>query len=295
MCKVLTITNSSKIEVNQKLLTTIKDLLTEKDNDGFGYAVLNQDLSLAGEKCLNPEDFTPLSALRPTKVSSLPIIKKTRASFGRLQSKKTKSLIAHGRMSTNSIRLENTHPFTTQTLAMVHNGVVDDASDLIADHELKTNCDSELILRHWEKGGLKQVESWITGYYAFAVLDRSTGLLHVVRDSRATLYISYSRTIDSYIIATTREIVINLAKEMQWNIEEPELISDNLAVTFDGNTIIEHVTISPKGYASTIDASKVELSLGSEVYGYEDEYRFNDDSNVFPMVDCYGKLYKGAK
>jgi hypothetical protein len=155
-------------------------------------------------------------------------------------------------------------------------------------------------------GGMAQVEKWITGYYAFCVLDRSTGFLHVVRDDKAKLFLAYCRTIDAFIIATTEEIIQKVARSMSWHIERPEPIIENTSVTFDRNEIIENTTINPKGYGSTIDSSLAKRALGgAKVYKTDAMYYKDYDKDYygdveeeevrFPEIDRHGYVRNGRR
>ncbi len=252
MCKVFAMTNVSQVKVNTKLISTIRnEVCRHADQDGFGYAVLSTKGEIGGERTIRPLNFRPLiNPDTPKVVENLPIVLKANNGFGVLDLSNAKSLIAHGRLSTNTVCLENTHPFTNGEVALIHNGVVNDPTSTLKN--LTSTCDSEILLRYWERGGVEEVEKMVSGYYAFAVLDKH-GLLHITRDDRADLFISYCRTVDSFIIATTAEIIRNVAKEMKWKIEHPEEILEKSYTVFDGNEIIKHRAITTR--ASTYGGS----------------------------------------
>jgi asparagine synthetase B (glutamine-hydrolysing) len=148
----------------------------------------------------------------------------------------------------------------------VHNGVVYDEQG--AAGTLKTNCDSEILLNLWEYDGIDDIEKYVTGYYAFAVLT-DDGLLHIARDDKAMLYITWCATVDSYMIATTKEILQDIAKKMKWDIAEPEEITENVYAVFDGNNIIDQREIYPPKAARW--DSKAARALGVDVDYYDNE------------------------
>jgi predicted glutamine amidotransferase len=263
MCKIFAMTNMDKVNVNQKFLEVVKGQVCKtSDKDGFGYALLGQDGSLGGERTLRPISFQPLSGGKGTrKIDDLPILAKSSKAFGVLNLKAPKSFIAHGRYSTNVISLPNTHPFTNGEVALIHNGVVHDVGGF-AKEFLKSTCDSEILLRYWEMGGMEDIEANVSGYYAFAILDKR-GQLHVARDSMATLYISWCRSVQSYIIATTKDIIFGVAKKMKWKVETPEELSPDIYAIFDGNDIVSHRSIEPlvTGYPTEMN-EVVQRSLG---------------------------------
>lgn len=261
MCKIFAMTNMENVKLTHKFVSVVKNAVTGTgDNDGFGYAVLGENGDLGGERSIRPSRFTPSSnGFVEKMIDKLPIVLRSSDSFGKIDNEHPRAFIGHGRLSTNEVSLQNTHPFTNDKVALIHNGVV---SDMGAEEiELKTTCDTEILLRHWEKGGMKQIEENVSGYYAMAILDKG-GQLHVVRDDRAMLWITYCRTVHSYMIATTQEILKSVAKKMKWQIEKAEEITENTYAVFEKNEIVTNTPISPKkSYSNTLSA-KAERAFG---------------------------------
>lgn len=286
MCKLFMLTNISNI--NRKLLDAIKDAVTATDNHGFGYAALYQDGSIAGERTDSPKGFTAFSQDPNTlKTAKVPGIRMTYNRFGNLKSTKVKSLIAHGRFSTNEKGLHNAHPFIDNGLnmALVHNGIIENTGPLEKDR-LKTSCDTELALHYWMDGGMEFVEKYVSGYYAFGVLDKA-GYLHVARDNLATLYFSHSKKLDSFIIATTAQTIEEVAKTMKWtDIEPPMPLNANKYIVFDGNDIMSSRDIKPQGYS--VPASQVaRKSLGLDE---KPEYKSDSWSDYKDDFDDYDDI-----
>jgi hypothetical protein len=134
--------------------------------------------------------------------------------------------------------------------------------------ELTTTCDTEIILRLWERGGMADVEANTAGYYAIMVLD-SEGLLHVAKDDRAPLVIAYSSTIETYLMATNEDILESIAKRMNWHHEPCEIVKNNVYIVFKGNEIQSFRAIEPIGFVSNIDSWQVGKAFGE--YDHEDE------------------------
>ena len=263
MCKVFAMTNMSNVKVNAKFIRSVKDMVCKySDDDGFGYAVLGKKGTIGGERTMKPNMFRPLQDNPNDKVvHKLPIAQRSSDAFGKIDLRNPKAFIAHGRLSTNTVSLRNTHPFTNGELALVHNGVVYDPAKKIKN--LTTNCDTEILLRYWENGGFDLIEENVTGYYAMAVIDKA-GMLHIVRDDRAMLYISYSPTVDSYIISTTAEIIAGVCKANKWKFETPEEMLDCTYAMFNGNEIVEHKEIFPRGTGSKGMTRAEMAALGRE-------------------------------
>lgn len=269
MCKIFAMTSLEKVKVNPELIDTIKSEVCKlSDKDGFGYAVMDKYNSIGGERTIRESSFQAMRKLPPSRVTSnLPIVMKTKEVFGNTNFSIARALIAHGRLSTNEIALPNTHPFYNGKIALIHNGVVDDFTGNVAK-ELTTTCDTEVLLRYWERGGFSEIPKHVAGYYAMAVLDK-TGLLHIVRDGKATLYIAWSPTVESYLIATTEGILNGMASKMEWKIEEPLEIIENTYSVFKGNELISHETFKPRSETATRYGSNYR---GWGAFGEYDDY-----------------------
>jgi len=257
LCKIFALTNASKVNFDSKFINIVKSQVCKtNDRDGFGYAVLRDSGLIHGERTTNPELFEPLRVSGVT--AALPCIEVTRNSFGSIDDTKLKSFIGHGRFSTNTRSIENTHPFFDGNAALIHNGVVRHIGPKI--ESLKTDCDTELLAHHWGQSQMQGIEDSITGYYAMAILEH--GMLHIVKDSIASLYVAWSPSIESFIIATTQDIIQGVAKEMGWVIEPCEAIADNSHTVFDGNSVVSCDEIYPLEIDNGPIDSKTRVALG---------------------------------
>lgn len=114
---------------------------------------------------------------------------------------------------------------------------------------------------------MEEIERNVSGYYAMGIFD-SEGRLHVIRDDKASLYISYSKTVDSFIIATTDTIIENIASAMRWKFEPPMPLQDNSYLTFIGNECVASRAIVPRAAIYTASAAR---ALGKTDYLYADD------------------------
>lgn len=272
MCKIYAMTNMSKVKLTPEFIKIVRDAVCKTvDRDGFGYAVNTSQGDIWGERVLNPFDFNPFEKQGTSVVSRLPIVNCSN-SFGNVGQGDAVSFIAHGRMSTNQVNIDNTHPFVNDEIALIHNGVVSDPNGIVTA-SLKTTCDTEILLRLWEQGEIDAIESNAAGYYAIAALDRH-GQLHIARDSRAQLFISWSETVESYIIATTEDIIKDVSFRMNWKIEEIKPITSDTYAVFQGNELSYHRKIEPIGYVTTINSSLIQASLGETDLPCENELEY---------------------
>lgn len=282
MCKLFMMTNAPK-KINKKLLEVLKEELCLADKDGFGYATLSYEGVIGGERTDEPEEFSPLGPNPMTLKTSLlgQAVAPNYNQFGRITETNAKALMAHGRFSTNEKGLSNAHPFVSDCgeIALIHNGVVTDSANEVKDL-LTTGCDTEILLRYWEKDQMQSIQSNVSGYYALGVMH--DGLLHIIKDDRAQLFITYSRTADSFLVATTSSILKNVAKEMNWKIEPIMPIRDNQHMVFDGNVLSSNSTITPR--AATWSRAAQDALHGPDkapkVYGASNDYLYDREEGL---------------
>lgn len=267
MCKVMAFSNATKLVFTEGLLQDIQESMNETDNDGFGYAVLGHDSELWGERTL--KKTIQSSFARKELTHKIPHKKKSNK-FGKM-STKHKAAIFHARMSTNVKTLEATHPYVDKGIAMIHNGVVSDTNT--EPLKLTTGNDTEIIFKYWLRDKLESVQKYVSGYYALAVLDSNTGHLHIVKDSRAALFASFIKELDSYIFCTRESIIKDICERRKWTHGVIEELQDDIHITLDKNNVMSTAEIKPLGYTTAIDSRLVKQSLGySASESLESEY-----------------------
>lgn len=294
MCKIFAMTDASNVQITPKLIRSVRDAVCAgADRDGFGYSVLSKDGKLGGERTIEPMTFNPGNI--PTKESvtdKLAIVRSTRSHFGSVTPSGNKSFMAHARLSTNSVSLSNTHPFYNGKVSMIHNGVVYDSTGGVKD-KLTTDCDSEILLRYWEKGGMEAIEENVSGYYGI-VLQDYRGTMHVIRDSRARFYIAWCRSIRSFLIATTEDILKSVAKSMKWKIEQPELITEDIHAVFQGNDIVMQRDIQPCAIPAASNLSALAgRAFGTSVVDDYDSLSYASSHDSDMGADAYEAMQYG--
>jgi hypothetical protein len=212
---------------------TISGPMTQRDNDGFGYAAVGVDDRLFSEKWLFPIDAwtndLPGEFEGMEKALCGGLDKDVYRSIGLQASKRPpiKALVLHARMSTCGGGVENAHPFVLQDntgpyAALVHNGVV---SKVGMKFEQST-CDSEGILNKlrdehvWEvpenlQTALKDVE----GYYALGVLAQTYEdgwICDIIKDNVADLHACYVHELEATVFATSELNVKDACKKLKW-------------------------------------------------------------------------------
>lgn len=262
MCKIMALTNTSKLDI-KRATKVISEILTVYEKDGFGYAVQGEN-GVFGEKSIADvfnTRFVNLSSI------DLPITKKTHQMFGN-PSKGKSAGIWHSRTSTNTKGLLNCHPMQRDGWNLIHNGVV---TDYGPKYKKLTGNDSEDVLKRLIDG-IDKVERHLSGYYAVAAIDPQ-GRLHVVKDATARLVVCHSPTINSYIFATNQDLIEQLAKKLKLKISPIDSVEDNVYFTFDGNDIVSCQTIKPRGY-TYYESQYAKDSLGHDI---DDRPYYNAD------------------
>jgi predicted glutamine amidotransferase len=254
MCKIIAFTDTKKLNL-KKHVNNIGNLLLKLEKDGFGYAVKGKQ-GVFGEKCI-ANHFK--SRLNVKNAVNLPVVKNHYGRFG-VFSELNGPGIFHGRTSTNMPGLKNTHPMQrpdeTGFWHLIHNGVVTDHGE---QYSKLTDNDSEDVLFRL-MAGIDQVERHLTGYYAFAAID-PYGQLRVCRDKTAPLFMAWSETYETYIIATTSGLINKLNKMLDAKIGPIDEIENDVYMIFQGNDLIHHQFIQSRGWSRN-EASHSEASLG---------------------------------
>jgi len=117
-------------------------------------------------------------------------------------------LLIHGRTATCAVDVDNTHPMLEvgrrRKLALIHNGMVDS----FTYKNESTSCDSELLMRAYQKDGFKGIENGIEGYYALMLIDKTKARTQfvVARDDTAKLEVG-RMPCGSWCFGTTRSLI----------------------------------------------------------------------------------------
>lgn len=277
MCKLFIMTNTSKIKTLKTTTKIIYDQITAYEKDGFGYMVVGEKGTF-GERTIQDAFDSRLASKRA--VINSPIIEVTANTFG-IPAKLTGPGVFHGRTSTNDLNILNTHPIRVDGWFLSHNGVV---SNKGLAYKMNTTNDTEHLVHYMANGGIKAVEDNLSGYYAFGAIDPN-GRLHMVRDSNATLYMAYSEVYESYLIATTADLLIDIAKDMKAYISHIEKVADNIYSLWEGNTIISYQDIKPMGvdkYASSYASKSLSYLQQDFKHDFKDQkYGFNEYGNAY--------------
>ncbi len=262
MCKIFTLTNTSKIKKLNKTVNVIAKELAKYEQDGFGYTIQGKD-GIYGERILDSDDF---STAFQARILDMPWLETNYNRFG-TKSAATGAGMFHGRTSTNAKTLINTHPINKHNWSLIHNGVV---SNHGSDYTRITSNDTEHLVKYLGTEGIKAIEANITGYYAITAIS-PTGELHIIKDSIANLMCAYIDTIDSYVYATTEALIKDICKSLNWTHSIVSAVKSNTYLIYKGNELVSNTTFTPRG--SSYAENK--YSVSSLGYDVECEDYFN--------------------
>lgn len=272
MCKLAYASNLKKLgpTKKQKLFNHVQKTLTQTDRSGYGIAAKSIDGSIEIKRTLAVTDLI-------TQDLSVPKFCKNTAS-GDFKANKANEVIFHARTSTNSVSMDNTHPFKIGNTVLCHNGVLEYSGE---NYDKKTDNDTEDLTYHFDKFHLTNIESVFSGYAAFIAFKNDS--TYIVRDSTATLHYSYSKDLDCHFFGTTKSIVSEMLSAVGSKARVFE-VEENQYIEIKNNKIIETKQWSGLTW-SKYASGKSHLSLGyssNSVYGDFDSYQ------DWMLADRYG-------
>lgn len=259
MCKIAVIPGltDDKTELAWKFIRKLaKEMSGYTDDDGFGYAALDGEGNLFGERWFNPKEA--FSNRDEKVVISQHLVKKFKGmikgketvynSFGKVHDKSLRSIMLHARNATTEKSLINTHPFVSEGTALIHNGVIDNHEELI---KKISTCDSEVILNEYLKAkvmdnvkDIQKIVSRLDGYYACGVMSKNRQgkyILDVFKESTARLRGYYVKELGTMVFATPGQSdewgpVNNVCKELNLTLVDTYELENDRIVRMDAMT-----------------------------------------------------------
>jgi len=220
-----------------------------------------KDILVEGLKCLEYRGYDS-SGIALKKDNKLQIIK----SVGKILNLEEKINntelldcnmgIAHTRWATHGIPSdENAHPHMVGKTTLVHNGIIENASELKKDlidegvvfnSETDTEVACALINKYYDGNGreaIRKALSELTGSYAFGIMFEDSDKLYAVRKG-SPLIIGFGE--DEYYIASDIAAIISYTNKYIL-LEEGELVelsNDSIVITVDGKEITKEVLVT---------------------------------------------------
>lgn len=279
MCKLFAISSTAKMKQSLiiKTLAFINESYGRTQRDGFGFSVQCGERRYTERYCV-PTSYCGIGKLQDALKSIDPFLadgyKDTHDTPDWGMGIATGPLIAHGRTSTGSIEIANTHPFTKNGWTLAHNGVCGWRGEV---RKLETTCDSEHLLNCYALGGGVADLKDLSGWAAWVAINPDNRLV-IGRDTVTPLHFAFSKELSAYIIATKNEDLMEYIAAMKIKCGKVLMVRANSEVTFDTRGVdvdgVIHKGLStyvePSMYMSASKAlgCNVGKATKSEVLGY---------------------------
>lgn len=307
MCKLAAIVGVGA-GVSKKLARFANALahdIADSQRDGFGYAAFSADKgAMFGERWLDVDDVFTKRQLMGEE--ALKLAKEMMGTvritndynyFGprNLALSGVTTMILHGRTSTNTVSMDNTHPFVMHDVALVHNGSI--SNHYTVTKKLST-CDSEAILIHYLNAGLRdnieEIDSFVNkleGWFACAVLAKQTSgrwVADVFKDSTTPLYFSVIPELGGAKVYATDDDSIRYACDKA-KFKEPAIykVEPNTITRLDARSgaVLEAAlftrevkSASGKHYGYDRETGVYREGMVSENYKYDEhDHEYGDD------------------
>lgn len=292
MCKIMMMAGikADKVDKAWKLVRAALKPMSERDDDGVGYAVA-VDGRISGERWLSPKAafkvrnrVSPDDAALSATLGDAVDVSESYNSFGNpADAARAQAIIFHTRMATCATGIENTHPFVQGETALIHNGVISNASTLT---NVTSTCDSECILNEYiardvagNPSAMDAVADAMQGYYACAVLTNveHAQVLDIFKDDRAHLVVGRVKELDCFVFCTTEAILRDACKRAKMTLLNCHAVKAGYLIRLDAKTgasvgvtefDYEASSYRPMSYATA------GISVGSsadDVRGYDED------------------------
>lgn len=255
MCKVMILKGIENNSIALTFMKGVANTMSIGNSDGIGYSAINSKNKLFSEKWHNNRQFldtetvidsTTLQQLEPFK-KRLPSVALNYASHGKVTRDDIRTVTMHTRFATCGREFQNTHPFITNDISLIHNGVISNAGELNLNKV--STCDSEnalqlynnLALNHTtQNADLQSFVNKLKGYWAFGILAKDAdGIYHldVVRE-RAQLHWTELPELgeNCMVFATTKEIIEDGIKSVGLDKREIYVLPEYLYTRFNALT-----------------------------------------------------------
>lgn len=258
MCKLFIATGKFTPAQVRSMLDAANAAFATTQRDGFGFVAYGGGKAIAHGRYLDPENYAGFGVKLPSFVRSEQI------ESGVLP-KVTTALVVHGRTSTNSVRVENCHPFQRDEMYLAHNGVLTWAGTGKGP-ESRHGCDTDEFFA-WLHGHASTAAAWDTshehwsGYGVFGVIDRRRSRLTVAKCGNGRLH--WSGNLNAHLFSTDSGDVSRIARAAKIDVSKPISVSPKTIITYDIRNGLKMVGVDAwKGFAAAVRDTKWSRSMG---------------------------------
>ncbi len=253
MCKVLIIpkvTDKTRDKAKE-FIYKIAEKMSLGNNDGMGYAAVDNQGNLFGERWFYNREFYDIPKANVNSIvakalgsfatpsMSINLLEKDYSSFGDAPSlDKMSAITLHARAATSAKVHSNTHPFVDKDTSLIHNGVIRNEDKF----KLKlSTCDSEAILISYLDNKvnldphkhLNVMSDSLIGYYVAALFTRDKEgkrVLDIIKANNDNLFCSYVSDLDSLVFTSSKLNLEETCKELNFNYSAPAQLADGMFV-----------------------------------------------------------------
>lgn len=214
-------------------------LMSKANPHGLGIAALQKN-KLAVQKWLYNENAFKKIEIHP-KLAGLPLISNIYKDNGIEVGNNASTILLHARYSTNTVCIENTHPFFNEELAIIHNGVVSCDNKTVKNFCLTDN-DSEFIfqsrvLRANELETIDNIQKHIddfSGSYAIAALQKFNKIwfLDIYKNQSTKLFCGYVQGV-GIVYLTSDTIIKAVASKLGLVCSEIFAVKPNIIIRYN--------------------------------------------------------------
>lgn len=233
MCKLFAISSTEKLSRRKlnETLYAVNKIYGATQRDGFGFSIQCGKKRYT-ERYIEPQSYLGVGALKKTLESVDKFFSKRYEDKYETPDWKLSGfdgpIIVHGRTSTGSVEIKNTHPFTKNDWSLAHNGVVSWSGEKM---DMETTCDSEHLLNCYAIGNGTEDFQKLSGWAAWVAINPN-GELVAGRDAMTPLHLAYSEYLSAYIIATREEDLEKIISAMGLKHMSILQIPNNSEITF---------------------------------------------------------------
>lgn len=201
--------------------------------DGLGYAAVDSNGNLFGERWLNNHDAFKKrhsgsaidNELENKYLGFLVGKEQTYNSFGEVNLSDIRSVTLHTRLATSAKGLINTHPFVDKDTSVIHNGIISNHSMF---KKTLSTCDSEAILTQYIHNAVSMdimntqfMVDELQGYFACGVYSRDENgdrILDIFKSETADLIAAFIKEIDTIVFASRLDQLEKACKTLNFKI-----------------------------------------------------------------------------
>lgn len=271
MCKMLImsgITDETKDNAWMFCKAMAKEMSSPNcgEKDGFGYAAIDDQGNLFGERWVNNANAFKHQYAYGTEIDSrlmkqykILTREKIYGNFG-VHNDNIRTITMHSRSATGNVSYKNTHPFVDGFTSVIHNGVIYNDDKLTKKY---STCDSEVILHEYIKynianrpGKIKKFVNRLEGYYALGILSKTNEgkvILDVIKDNAARLEAFFIKELNTVVFATPKansSPVEEACKTLGFTIVSKYDVKPNRLIRMDALTgeVIAYESFKPREF-----------------------------------------------